>query len=121
MGQLASGRPGEVGAVRKAADARLVERGEDPNQVRRACEEGFGLTGREAEIAFWTAQGKTNGEIAVILSMAKRTVEKHVEHLLAKLGVENRATAAVQIHNWSRTELTSVPARRLSSVDTDVR
>jgi DNA-binding CsgD family transcriptional regulator len=95
---------------RAYANAQLVERGEDPNQVRRACEEGFGLTGREAEIAFWTAQGKTNGEIAVILSMAKRTVEKHVEHLLAKLGVENRATAAVQIHDWSRTQLPSVPA-----------
>jgi DNA-binding CsgD family transcriptional regulator len=84
------------------ADTRLVEQTEDPDVMRRACEEIFGLTGREAEIAAWVAQGKTNTEISVILSIARRTVEKHVEHVLSKLGAENRVVAAVQIQNWSR-------------------
>jgi DNA-binding response OmpR family regulator/DNA-binding CsgD family transcriptional regulator len=53
----------------------------------------LGLTPREAEVLFWIAEGKTNAEIATILASARRTVEKHVEHLLGKLGVENRAAA----------------------------
>jgi DNA-binding CsgD family transcriptional regulator len=83
---------------RARASAWLVEQGEDPNRIQRACEEIFGLTGREAEIAYWMAQGKTNVEIGVILAIASRTVEKHLEHVLAKLGVENRVAAAVHIH-----------------------
>ncbi len=53
----------------------------------------LGLTPREAEVLFWVAEGKANGEIATILGSARRTVEKHVEHVLDKLGVENRASA----------------------------
>lgn len=51
------------------------------------------LTPREAEVLFWLSEGKTNAEIAVILDSSRRTVEKHVEHILDKLGVENRAAA----------------------------
>ena len=53
----------------------------------------LGLTPREAEVLFWLSEGKTNAEIGVILNSARRTVEKHVEHILEKLGVENRAAA----------------------------
>ena len=42
----------------------------------------------------WIAQGKRDAEIAAILGIAKRTVSKHTEHLLAKLHAETR-TAAV--------------------------
>ena len=56
-----------------------------------------GLTPRETEIALWLAQGKSNLEIGSILATPVRTVEKHVERILAKLGVENRAAAAVAI------------------------
>jgi len=55
----------------------------------------FGLSPREAQIAGWLAQGKSNPEIALILQISKRTVEKHMERILQKLQVENRATAAV--------------------------
>ncbi len=55
------------------------------------------LTPREAEVGLWMAHGKTNREIALILGISGRTVDKHVEHLLRKLHVENRATAAVHI------------------------
>jgi DNA-binding CsgD family transcriptional regulator len=56
--------------------------------------ESCGLTRREAEVLTWVAQGKTNGEIGTILGLSRRTAEKHVEHILHKLGVENRTTAA---------------------------
>lgn len=52
------------------------------------------LTPREAEVMHWVTEGKRNGEIACILGCSPRTVEKHVEHILAKTGTETR-TAAV--------------------------
>lgn len=42
----------------------------------------------------WIAQGKTNYEIGVILGACTGTICKHVEHILAKLNVENRTAAA---------------------------
>ncbi len=53
----------------------------------------LGLTPREAEVLFWISEGKTNAEIAIILGSSRRTVEKHAEHVLEKLNVENRAGA----------------------------
>jgi DNA-binding CsgD family transcriptional regulator len=57
----------------------------------------YGLTPREAEIAHWLAAGKSNPEIALLLRCAVRTIEKHMERILDKLGVENRVAAAVVI------------------------
>ncbi len=53
-----------------------------------------GLTARECEVVGWIAQGKRDAEIAAILGCAPKTVGKHVEHLLAKLGAETRLGAA---------------------------
>ena len=55
----------------------------------------FPLTAREAEVLLWLARGKSNRDIAAILDLAPRTVNKHLETVFAKLGVENRASAAV--------------------------
>lgn len=55
-----------------------------------------GLSRREGEILDWIVEGKRNSEIAVILAISLRTVEKHVEHILSKLGVETRGAAARQ-------------------------
>ena len=52
------------------------------------------LTERESEVLFWIANGKTNREAAEILSMSPRTVNKHLEMIFPKLGVENRTAAA---------------------------
>jgi DNA-binding CsgD family transcriptional regulator len=52
------------------------------------------LTPREREVLRWLAEGKSNGAIATILGVASGTVKQHVEHILAKLGVENRTAAA---------------------------
>lgn len=54
----------------------------------------LGLTAREAEVLLWTAQGKSNRDIAEILQCSPRTVNKHLEQIYAKLGVENRTAAA---------------------------
>jgi DNA-binding CsgD family transcriptional regulator len=55
----------------------------------------LGLTRKEAEVLFWASQGKSNGDIAIILTSKVRTVAKHLERIFAKLMVENR-TAAVR-------------------------
>jgi DNA-binding NarL/FixJ family response regulator len=52
------------------------------------------LTERESEVLFWIANGKTNREAAEILTMSPRTVNKHLEVIFPKLGVENRTAAA---------------------------
>jgi DNA-binding response OmpR family regulator/DNA-binding CsgD family transcriptional regulator len=56
--------------------------------------EHFAVTGREADVLLWIAKGKTNREIAQILDMSPRTVNKHLEQIFRKLGVENRTSAA---------------------------
>ena len=56
----------------------------------------LGLSRREAEVLVWVAQGKTNGEIAAILGLSPRTVQKHTEHIYQKLEVSNRAAAIIQ-------------------------
>jgi DNA-binding NarL/FixJ family response regulator len=52
------------------------------------------VTGREAEVLLWIARGKSNRDIAEILGLSPRTVNKHLEQIYAKLGVENRTSAA---------------------------
>ncbi len=52
------------------------------------------LTPRETEVLSWLAKGKTNRDIGDILGMSHRTVNKHLEHIFEKLGVETRAAAA---------------------------
>jgi DNA-binding response OmpR family regulator/DNA-binding CsgD family transcriptional regulator len=59
-----------------------------------ALRERFGLTGRESDVLLWIANGKTNREIGQILDMSPRTVNKHLEQVFRKLGVENRTSAA---------------------------
>jgi DNA-binding NarL/FixJ family response regulator len=53
----------------------------------------YGLTGRETEVVHLLAEGRSNAEIGVELELSPRTVEKHVEHILQKLGVKSRAAA----------------------------
>lgn len=54
----------------------------------------YNLSGRETETLLLLSQGKTNAEIALILAVSKRTIEKHLERVFAKLGVETRTAAA---------------------------
>ena len=59
-------------------------------------EEVLGLTPRVAETLLWLAQGKTNGEIAIILGNTESTVKKHVLEIFDKLGVETRTAAGLR-------------------------
>lgn len=56
----------------------------------------FSLTHRESEVLLWIAKGKSNRDIGEILGLSARTVTKHLEQIYVKLGVENRASAAVK-------------------------
>jgi len=52
------------------------------------------LTERQVEVLAWVARGKTNAEIAKILSLKTGTIGKYLERIFPKLGVENRTAAA---------------------------
>ena len=56
----------------------------------------FGLSHRESEVLGWVAEGKTNSEIGTILGISYRTVQKHLEHVFQKIGVETRTAAAAR-------------------------
>ncbi len=63
----------------------------------------LGLTAREGEVLSWLSKGKSNRDIAQILGLSPRTVDKHLEQIYAKLGVENRtAAAAVAVNATQR-------------------
>lgn len=75
--------------------------------VRVCCDEGRRefppppspreiLTGREIEILIWVEQGKSNNEIAQILQISHLTVKNHVQKILRKLNVQNRAQAVAR-------------------------
>jgi len=64
--------------------------GMEPQLLQKA----FGLTPREADVLLWTARGKSNKDMSEILNISARTVNKHLEQIFNKIGVENRASAA---------------------------
>jgi DNA-binding NarL/FixJ family response regulator len=93
-------KPVVIADLLAAISARIERRGQQQRELRTAFEspkplESLGLTPREAEVLFWLAQGKMNAEIAIILDASPGTIKKHVEHIFAKLEVENRAAASL--------------------------
>ncbi len=60
------------------------------------------LTQREMDVLQWVACGKTNRDVAEILGMSPRTVNKHLEHIYEKLGVETRTAAVAQFARLAR-------------------
>jgi DNA-binding NarL/FixJ family response regulator len=56
----------------------------------------LGLTVRESDVLLWLSRGKSNREMGEILGISPRTVNKHLEQVFVKLGVENRASAAAR-------------------------
>ncbi|EXF46994.1 NarL family response regulator [Pseudomonas sp. BAY1663] len=66
----------------------------DEQQVQAMLTQRFQLTGREVEVLHWVSCGKTNRDIGDILGLSPRTVNKHLEHVYVKLGVETRTAAA---------------------------
>jgi DNA-binding CsgD family transcriptional regulator len=72
----------------------VIERQSTVQGIANECALQLGLSPREGQVLAWLTRGKTNAEIAVILGSSARTVEKHVEHIFVKLGVETRTAAA---------------------------
>jgi DNA-binding NarL/FixJ family response regulator len=67
-----------------------------PNyESSRPLMQAFGLTPRVAEALLWLAQGKTNGDIAIILGISEATVKKHVLEVFSALHVETRTSACL--------------------------
>ncbi|AAY39308.1 MULTISPECIES: helix-turn-helix domain-containing protein [Pseudomonas] len=54
------------------------------------------LTQREIEVLKWSAEGKTAGDIAMILCLKERTIHFHIASAIQKMGVCNKTAAAVQ-------------------------
>ena len=71
---------------------RLVDAREDA--LVAFLQERHALTRREGEVLLWVSYGKPNRVISEILGISPRTVNKHLEQVFAKLGVETRAAAA---------------------------
>jgi DNA-binding response OmpR family regulator len=82
-------------AWQRASEAAAAAQGTRPVDAALSARlEEAALTPREREVLTWVARGKTNRDIADILGMSHRTVNKHLEHIFEKLGVETRAAAA---------------------------
>ncbi|MEJ0022550.1 MAG: DNA-binding response regulator [Alphaproteobacteria bacterium] len=90
------GRKFELVFLGKAARDELFFRivPADTGQGVDALRTAFGLTAREADVLLWIARGKSNRDASEILNISPRTVNKHLEQIFEKLGVENRAAAA---------------------------
>ncbi len=54
------------------------------------------LTSREREVHRWLAAGKTDRDIGAILGCSHRTVQKHLQRIYEKLGVETRTAAVMR-------------------------
>ncbi|MFJ8920155.1 response regulator [Streptomyces sp. NPDC102415] len=80
--------------------AHLASGGAGDRAGRRAAarEKVAGLTPREREVLSLLGGGLTNGQIARRLHVVEGTVKAHVSSVLSRLGVENRAAAAVVAH-----------------------
>jgi DNA-binding response OmpR family regulator/DNA-binding CsgD family transcriptional regulator len=78
-------------------DILLVIQQAEPVEMERVginkLQNRLSLTKREAEVLYWLSCGKSNRDIADILSISYRTVDKHLEHLFTKIGVESRSGA----------------------------
>ncbi|WP_326542876.1 autoinducer binding domain-containing protein [Pseudorhodoferax sp.] len=66
--------------------------GQDPAREQPPA----GLSDREIDVLRWTAEGKTSAEVADILNISERTVNFHINSVVAKLGACNKTSAAVR-------------------------
>jgi DNA-binding NarL/FixJ family response regulator len=112
-------KPASAEDVLSAINARLDRHNEKERAAMAKAElkpnfdsakplEALGLTPREAEVLLWIAQGKSNGDIAIILGCAENTVKVHTARIFEKLGFENRNAATVRA-----LEILSSPSKRV--------
>ena len=75
-----------------------IDNNRNQNDDHQCLMKSFDLTPREAEVLLWLSYGKTNRDIADVLSLSIRTVNKHIENMFNKMGVENRTSAAAMAY-----------------------
>lgn len=80
---------GETGWLSRRVSAQLS------NWIRKSDEELQNLTQRELEVLRLVVAGKTNRRISYELHISEKTIEKYLEAILRKLGVNSRVEAAV--------------------------
>ncbi|MGW2230707.1 response regulator transcription factor, partial [Streptomyces formicae] len=71
-----------------------------PRERRSTEQRPGGLSPRELQVLAELTTGRTNREIARRLFITPRTVGTHIEHILAKLDLPNRAAAAARAAAW---------------------
>ena len=87
-----SGGPVKVGAMARPDGGIIILFAPPPRQVVSGGTVPM-LTRRQCDIMDWIAEGKTSAEVAIILEISPRTVEKHLEAVFQRFGVENRVAA----------------------------
>ena len=95
--RLAEEQAQEMGAVAEAQRAAQELRGLGVRTWKRKKASGDRLTDRELEIARMLMQGATNPEIAEAVFLSRKTIERHVSNILAKLGARNRTEIAAKL------------------------
>ena len=105
-------KPVKIADLLAAVAARLVRREQSEAGAVGGAEEMpaaavelmvLGLTGREADVFYWLIHGKANADIGAMLEISPATVKKHLEHVFAKLGVENRTAASLAgLERWRK-------------------
>jgi DNA-binding CsgD family transcriptional regulator len=65
----------------------------EKGSVAPANSEVMMLSKREIQILYWVKNGKTNNDIGLILEISPRTVKNHLQNIMRKLNVSNRAQA----------------------------
>jgi DNA-binding NarL/FixJ family response regulator len=97
-----AGRDELITAIRKTAAGEDAWTRDELRRVtgalatpRMAAEVEVPLTQRESEVLRQLAHGLTNKEIGQALGISYETVKEHVQHILRKIGVNDRTQAAV--------------------------
>ena len=71
-----------------------------PRGPRRRPAGGWqSLTATERAVSLLVAEGLTNGAVARRLYISPHTVNTHLRHVFAKLGVPNRVALAAVVHH----------------------
>jgi DNA-binding CsgD family transcriptional regulator len=98
------GRHGElhITALRHPHTGRRILSLEEKLSRRRIAPGGSAISAREQEVLEWLEEGKSNGEIALILGISEHTVRHHLERIFSKLGVENRRAAMLCVQQTRR-------------------
>ncbi|TQL17792.1 LuxR family two component transcriptional regulator [Zymomonas mobilis] len=79
---------------RPAADEMIFSISTHNSHPEKIIQEKLSLSSREAEVILWISRGKSSRDIADILDISPRTVDKHIEQIYNKTGLSSRAAAA---------------------------